>query len=173
MAEPFGVKEAKRYDLVRIARDHGAALHLASRRLSRTSNEWSPGRRRLPYDLSVVAPEQGQAVSLPGSVTIRGVAYTGRFEACSENSTSGASAAWCGFPTAASWPLPLYELALMTAAHAADRGLPQASAIAGDPELRPLELFAQPASSAVADLLAERGIDFHGGRHAAEVQPGS
>ena len=29
VAEPFGLGEVKSYDLVQIARDHGAALHLA------------------------------------------------------------------------------------------------------------------------------------------------
>mgnify|MGYP007122147494 CR=1 FL=1 len=29
VAEPFGLGEAKSYDLVKVARDHGASLHLA------------------------------------------------------------------------------------------------------------------------------------------------
>src|SRR5919108_3330534 len=39
VAEPFGLGEARRYDLVRIAADHGAALHLAGLDSVRPDNQ--------------------------------------------------------------------------------------------------------------------------------------
>ena len=60
----------------------------------------------------------------------------------------------------------------MTAAHGAERGVPNLQLSVVTPEQQPLELFGPPASIAVADLLGERGISFHGGRHPAEVRPG-
>ena len=53
------------------------------------------------------------------------------------------------------WPVPLYELALMTAGRAYDMGIELATTIV-TPEDSPLAIFGSTASSAVAELL-ERG----------------
>jgi sulfide:quinone oxidoreductase len=175
VAEPFGLGEAKRYDLVRIARDHGAPLHLAG------VHAVDPDRhelvtwdgRVLPYELLVVAVGTTPVVALPGSVTIKDPAYTGRFRAVLRELDEGRIRRIAfAVPSATSWPLPLYELALMTAAHAAQRGLRRVELSVVTPEQRPLELFAARASTAVMDLLEERGIRFRGGLHPAEVWPG-
>jgi sulfide:quinone oxidoreductase len=175
VAEPFGLGEVKSYDIVRIARDHGAALHLASvqavephdRRLVTLDG------RRLAYELLLVAIGARPSVSLPGSVTLNGPGYTNRFRKLLRDLDDGRihNVAFA-VPSGTSWPLPLYELALMTAAFAADRGLRDVQLSVVTPEQRPLELFAPPASTIVLDLLGERGIRFHGGRHPAEVRPG-
>ena len=64
-------------------------------------------------------------------------------------------------PAGASWPMPLYDLALMTAAErvAHDRGDVHLSLIT--PEERPLGLFGRPVSAAVRRLLRERGVALH------------
>jgi sulfide:quinone oxidoreductase len=64
-------------------------------------------------------------------------------------------------PAGASWPMPLYDLALMTATERAahDRGNVQLSLIT--PEERPLGLFGRPVSAAVRRLLRERGVALH------------
>jgi sulfide:quinone oxidoreductase len=64
-------------------------------------------------------------------------------------------------PAGASWPMPLYDLALMTATERAlhDRGDVQLSLIT--PEERPLGLFGRPVSAAVRRLLRERGVALH------------
>ena len=56
------------------------------------------------------------------------------------------------------WQLPLYELALMTAARAFDSGADLRITII-TPEDSPLAIFGDAASDAVAQLLARRGID--------------
>ena len=57
VAEPFGLGEVKTYDLVQIARDHGAALHLAGVQsvdaAARTLTTWDG--RKLPYEILLVA----------------------------------------------------------------------------------------------------------------------
>ena len=60
-------------------------------------------------------------------------------------------------PAGASWPLPLYELALLTAVHLADAGASVALTLV-TPEERPLQLFGGAASEAVAELLESHGI---------------
>jgi sulfide:quinone oxidoreductase len=82
-------------------------------------------------------------------------------------------------PAGASWPLPLYDLALMTAAECAkhDRADVELSLIT--PEEEPLGMFGAPASAAVARLLDERGVSLYtssfgvsGRAGSLEVSPG-
>ena len=81
VAEPFGFGSVKTYDLVQIARDHGAALHLAGIRSvdtdARRVSTWDG--RQLPYELLLIAIGAHPEVAIPGSVTVRGPGYTGRF----------------------------------------------------------------------------------------------
>jgi sulfide:quinone oxidoreductase len=60
-------------------------------------------------------------------------------------------------PSQMPWPLPLYELALMTARRAFDMNQ-DASVTVVTPEDAPLALFGDAASAAVAQLLANNGI---------------
>src|SRR5665213_3545747 len=64
-------------------------------------------------------------------------------------------------PAGASWPLPLYDLALMTAAQCAahDRSEVELSLIT--PEEEPLGIFGHLASAAIRRLLNERGVRLH------------
>jgi sulfide:quinone oxidoreductase len=64
-------------------------------------------------------------------------------------------------PNGCSWPLPLYELALLTATRL--RELYVASEVMlVSPEITPLSVFGEQASLLVADLLVERGVGFMG-----------
>jgi sulfide:quinone oxidoreductase len=66
-------------------------------------------------------------------------------------------------PGPGTWTVPLYELALLTAADAWSMGIDDASFGLITPEPRPLAAFGPWASEAVAALLARRGIEFTGG----------
>jgi sulfide:quinone oxidoreductase len=61
-------------------------------------------------------------------------------------------------PVPMAWPLPIYELALMAARRAYDMNVELGVTIL-TPEDAPLALFGQGASAAVAQLLADAGID--------------
>jgi sulfide:quinone oxidoreductase len=61
-------------------------------------------------------------------------------------------------PGRMAWPLPLYELALMTVARAYDMDVELATTIV-TPEDRPLAIFGSTASAAVGKLLEEAKID--------------
>jgi sulfide:quinone oxidoreductase len=176
VAEPFGLGSATRYDLVRIARDHGAALHLAG------VEAIAPQQRRLrtwdgrtfDYELLLIAIGAQPARSLPGSVTVQGPGYTGRFRTIlRELEERRIRRVAFAVPTGASWPLPLYELALMTAARVAERGLRRVELSIVTPEEQPLELFGPAASQAMRALLADRGVHLHTARHAASVHEGA
>jgi sulfide:quinone oxidoreductase len=65
-------------------------------------------------------------------------------------------------PTGATWTLPLYELAIITARHVWEAGLVGVEFTLVTPESRPLELFGAKAAAMVAELLASEGIEFVG-----------
>jgi sulfide:quinone oxidoreductase len=68
-------------------------------------------------------------------------------------------------PVGAVWQLPLYELALLTAAYLEGRRVVDVELVFVTPEEEPLALFGSGASEAVGALLAERGIVFCGGTY--------
>jgi sulfide:quinone oxidoreductase len=175
VAEPFGLGEARTYDLVQIAQDHGAALHLAGVQSIDTEAHrlltWDG--RSLPYEILLIAVGALPAVAIPGGVTIKGPGYTSRFRTVlRELDERRIRRVAFAVPVAASWPLPLYELALMTAAHTAERGLRKLQLSVVTPEQEPLQLFGPAASAAIRELLDERGVAFHGGCHPFEARAG-
>jgi sulfide:quinone oxidoreductase len=69
-------------------------------------------------------------------------------------------------PRGCSWPLPLYELALMTAQDVWAMNMDRVAMHFVTPELEPLEIFGHRASTAVAELLDAAGITLHRGVNA-------
>ena len=64
-------------------------------------------------------------------------------------------------PDSPIWPLPLYELALMTANRAAEAGMGDVEVMLATPEPAPLAAFGATASVATAELLLESGVTVH------------
>ena len=175
VAEPFGLGEVKRYDLVQIARDNGASLHLAGLQsvdtTAHTLTTWDG--RTLSYEVLVIAIGAQPTVAVPGSATVQGPGYTSRFRTVlRELGERRIRRVAFAVPAGASWPLPLYELALMTGTHAAERGLRKYELSLFTPEQEPLQIFGPAASAAVRELLDARGIAFHGGRYPSEACDG-
>src|SRR5262249_47354484 len=82
-------------------------------------------------------------------------------------------------PSPMPWPLPLYEIALMTARRAYDMNV-EVSITLATPEAAPLALFGSQASEAVERLLLDNAIHTLTSAHAdtpeagvVEVHPGS
>ena len=65
------------------------------------------------------------------------------------------------------WPLPLYELALMTARQAWSMGMDRVRFALVTPEERPLGIFGRAPSEGVAELLDASGIEFIGSTYAS------
>jgi sulfide:quinone oxidoreductase len=64
-------------------------------------------------------------------------------------------------PAGASWPLPLYDLALMTAADCAAHGRSRVALSLITPEEQPLGVFGNRASAAIRQLLEEHRVALH------------
>lgn len=75
-------------------------------------------------------------------------------------------------PSGVAWPLPLYELALLTARRVAERA-EQIEVLVVTPEETPLAVFGVAASEAVAAMLSARGVTTRCGVHAREAEDGA
>ena len=126
----------------------------------------------LPYDALLLALGAAAEEAIPGALTFRGPEDTARLRAALEHLHAGEPlrvAFVAGTETA--WTLPLYELALLTARWADERGL------ALEPwvvtwEHRPLTIFGEEAATAVAELLADAGVRLWTGAFAEAVEDG-
>lgn len=175
VAEPFGLGQAKRYDIVQIAAAHRAAVHLAGVQrvdaAAHTVLTWDG--RSLAYDVLLVAIGALPTTSIPGSITVKGPGFTSRFRTLlRELERRVVKRIAFAVPPGASWPLPLYELALMTATRVKSHGLRGVAISLVTPEDTPLELFGRDASEAARELLDDHGIALHTGHYPAEFHEG-
>ena len=75
-------------------------------------------------------------------------------------------------PAGASWPLPLYDLALMTAADCAAHGRPGVELSLITPEEEPLGIFGRRASAAMRAILGESGVTLQTDSYGKPSSPG-
>jgi sulfide:quinone oxidoreductase len=159
--EPFGGARAWSMPLDRFAADQDVTLvadGLARVLPHERAIVTTAGARRA-YDLLLVAVGAIAAPQFPGAITFRGSAETPDVRRMLDEA-SGRLRPRLAFAvgTGASWPLPLYELALLTAAELRGRGT-RAEISLVTPEAAPLEIFGPRASELVERLLGEHGID--------------
>ncbi len=115
---------------------------------------------RLPYDALLVCVGARPVRALPGAISFRGGRDAAAVRAALDAMRPGDDATIAfAVPFGAFWTLPLYELAILSAAQLRDRGV-RARVVMTSPEAVPLEAFGAEASAAVADLLDARGIEF-------------
>jgi sulfide:quinone oxidoreductase len=163
VAEPFRVGEARRFPVHLLTEAAGAELTRASvrsvdaeRRLIVTSDGGA-----LHYDALLLSLGARPVPGISGALTFRGPADEEAFSALLHEARAGNVARLVfALPPGTSWPLPLYELALLTAVHLADAGATVELKLV-TPEERPLQLFGKEASEAVAELLELHGISLY------------
>lgn len=171
-SEPFDLAPSRCYDLRAIASDVGAE-YLQSRLeavASRKHSVRTAAGARLHYDALIIATGARAVVGVAGASTLRDQRDIGLIRRLIREVESGA-ARRIVFALAAgtTWPLPLYELALLSARHASEVGLAIEATVV-TPESAPLAMFGREASWLVRDLLAERGVQFVGGAIATAVR---
>jgi sulfide:quinone oxidoreductase len=128
----------------------------------------------LPFDRLLVAVGAIQRPGLPGAVVFRGPADRRPIKDLLSDAEDGAvrRIVFCA-PVGVGWPLPLYELALMTAAHLHERQVPGVHLALVTPEPSPLAVFGPRGSAAVRKLLAARGIELRTSVYPASVEASS
>jgi sulfide:quinone oxidoreductase len=138
---------------VRVRQDMLAAVDAADRQVRTRDGAM------LRYDRLIIATGAHAVDSVPGAMHFRGPLSVGRLEGqIAALARSGRPPLTFVVPPAASWPLPIYELALQSAAalarHGGDVGVRLVT-----PEPRPLDVFGRHVSDAVARLLDRAGVE--------------
>jgi len=169
VAEPFGFGEVRRLELARITSDHGA--HLRSGALETVDAgegvALSTSGERLDFDYLLVATGARQVPALPGALTFGGSVDRERLERVIDQIRVGSVRRIVfAAPAVVAWLLPLYELALFTAAWARANKISRLRITLVTYEDRPLEAFGPAASEAVGDLLGGASIELIAGRTA-------
>jgi len=157
--EPFDIGPAERYELEPLAAEKGAAF--IQKAVSRVMPEEHvvelDDGSFLEYDYLVVCaggrfvPAFDEAITFP----YPGSAF--RVDELLDRAAERDNRIAFVVPGGVTWPLPLYEIALMTQRRSAERGTHAKIAII-TPEAGPLTVFGSRASAAVDELLRARGI---------------
>lgn len=172
--EPFGYSNAERYPLQEIAADVGFELR-------RDAFKWLDPANR------TVHTEQGQQLSYDALILALGAVLRPRFKHALTIDDRRLDEQLHGLlqdleegyahsiafvaPAPMPWPLPLYELALMTARRAYDMNV-KVSITLVTPEDAPLVLFGSTVSEAAAQLLSASGINVVTSAYADTPEPG-
>jgi sulfide:quinone oxidoreductase len=166
VAEPFASGPAQRYPLARVAddlrlrlvRDALGSVDTTERTVRTASGD------ELAYDHLLVAIGARREPAYERVLTFRGQEDTEPAHGLVQD-LEGQYVRRIAFvvPPGQTWSLPLYELALMTAARAREMGLDDAEITLVTPEDSPLAVFGMQASEEVARVLSEAGIAVEAG----------
>ena len=172
--DPFARPSPRVYPLQRIAADHGAEfvqdglaeIDPAEERVTTTSGA------HLPYDSLLVAIGARPQPAFERVITFRGLQDAEAMHGLVQDLEGGYSQRIAFVvPPGITWPLPLYELAMMSAerAYGLNREVQLTVVTAED---QPLGVFGREASASVAESLAEAGITLITGADVREVVNG-
>jgi sulfide:quinone oxidoreductase len=166
VAEPFGAAETRRFPLRSLA--HAASAELRQGNVIAADPELKTvtldDGTDVAYDVLVLALGAQTREAVGGAITFRGAQDVAAIKALLEHAIGGGMTRLVfAVPPAATWPLPLYELALLTAEYLSGRGTRGVHITLATPEDRPLGLFGVEASDAIRELLEIRSIDIRAG----------
>jgi sulfide:quinone oxidoreductase len=172
--ESFGLPGVRRYPLERIAsdvaarwvRDRLVSVDIASRTVQ------TEGGVELVYDALLLAIGGSEESPYPHAHMFTDRAAREVFgEIVHDIETGSVNSVAFVLPHEWVWPLPLYELALMTARRARSMNRsPELTFLTS--EGRPLKAFGRAAGDAVVELLREAGVTLHTGVVARVPAPG-
>ncbi len=162
VAEPFLAGEARRFPLARLVEEAGARFRRS--RVSRVNlsgrSVGLEGGARARYDALLVALGAQPREAVRGSLTFVGPDSSSALANVLERALTGdVERIAFAVPAGIAWPLPLYELALLTRSYLVDSGATSVEIVVVTPEERPLALFGQEVSDTLAELLEGRGVE--------------
>jgi sulfide:quinone oxidoreductase len=162
VAEPFGLGHAHRVPLTRFAAGADAELIIdAAVGVDDDAREvrLRDGGSR-PFDALIVAPGGRAVAGVKGATTWwpggDPEPYGGLLRDIDEGYAKRIAIV---IPPGAAWPLPAYELALMTAGEADAMGQSDVKVTVVTPEREPLTLFGEQAARALREELSWAGVD--------------
>jgi sulfide:quinone oxidoreductase len=161
VAEPFEQGEVRRFPLARLVELAGGRLSrgtLVRLDLDARRGETADGEV-LEWDVLLIALGARMREGVGGGLTFRGPADRAALTEVVDEAVGGRlNSLTFALPTLAAWPLPLYELALMTKVRLEDTGATTVRVDLVTPENKPLGLFGHEASESIRRLLETRGI---------------
>jgi len=175
VTEPFELGDMRRFPLEDIAADQGARFRFGAltsvdpggHRARQRSGEW------LSYDALLVATGASARNAVPGALLFHGRGGTNDVAAALKAASEGRIRRLAfAVPPGVSWPLPLYELALLTAWRLRKDRVSSVTLAFVTPESEPLDLFGPEAAARIRALLEERGIDLRTGVRPVEAGGG-
>lgn len=175
VAAPFELGEVNRFELEGLARECGASFTRGAltgidawRHVAHTSKN-----TQIPYDVLLVACGALPFPAIPGALMFHGPSDVDVVSQVLGGIAAGDvhSVAFV-IPWGSVWPLPAYELALLTASHARTSDAGEIALTLVTPEGEPLELFGAPAITAVRSLLQEYGVRLRTGVRAVAFADG-
>ena len=160
VAEPFGLGNVHQLELSELCEQAGADFSVGTlvgvdheRRCVLTHHG------ELGYDSLLVAVGAVGTEAIPGAFTFRGAADSRAYEHLLTELEQGIVHRLVFAVTGGqSWPLPLYELALLTAAFVEARQISGVNLSVVTPEDTPLALFGPDASAALVGQLEAHGV---------------
>ena len=174
VGEPFGHAAARRYSLKRIARELGIQLHADTVTWVDTDERavHTKGGLTLSYDALLLAVGARLHTPFAHALTLDPNRLDEQLQGVIQDVEGGwlHSVAYV-IPSLYTWPLPIYELALMTAARAYEMSSDLTVTLV-TPEDAPLAIFGETVSAQTSRLLSERGITTVTGSHCAVHAPG-
>lgn len=162
VTEPFGLGVPRGIDLTEMTMANGGSFFTgalaevdAERRLAITDDG-----HELEYDALLIAIGARGGTTIPGALAFWDSADRGAFRGVLEQLEEGLITRLAfAVPGDVTWPLGLYELALLTRAYVREIGLKNVELTLVTSEPRPLGLFGDGASNAVGRLLASADIE--------------
>jgi sulfide:quinone oxidoreductase len=158
--EPFGYARAQRLALTEVATDVSAEL--VSDSIARVDPEnrlvHTATGQELSYDALVLGLGARLSARYEHAVTIDDRRLDELLHGLIQDIEGGYVKRLALIAAAITWPLPIYELALMAAGRAEDMNVKLVTTIL-TPEDAPLAIFGGGASRAVSELLAQRGVE--------------
>jgi sulfide:quinone oxidoreductase len=170
--EPFGQAPVEQHELEPIARERGAEFvreALVAVDPSKRSIELESGKS-LGYDYLLIAVGGRFRPALEGVITFPSPEQSFDADQLLDGAEQKEDRLAFIVPAGVGWPLPMYEIALMSQRRAAQRGLHVKLALI-TPESAPLAIFGPAPSGAVAELLRARGIELFAGSTVREIGP--
>jgi sulfide:quinone oxidoreductase len=159
VAEPFHKGAVRRFPLDRLLAAAGAR-HRHDALVAVDDEEKSvrlSSGETLEYGMLVIAVGARPVEAVPGALTFRGHEDRDSIADMLERASTGeVRRIVFALPADVSWPLPLYELALLTSEYVAQHFARDVELALVTVEERPLALFGEQASEAIARLLATR-----------------
>jgi sulfide:quinone oxidoreductase len=174
VAEPFGLGKVHRWELGDLARTAGADFSvgvLAAVDADRQEARFASGAV-IAYDALLIASGARPHQAVAGALAFRGPADAEPFRALLDELESRETARLLyAIPSGPVWPLPIYELTLLSAREFEQRDVDvRVGVVTSEPS--PLALFGTRASATVRSLLDDRGIDVWCSKYPAEFTEG-